>query len=491
MRIGTRRNLRLLSSSSSTGRSSSKLFSSSSFQQQHQSSDTSGVFSTDNDDSSVSDSSSDTNENLISIKEEEKEADESNGNLFEEGTHKGWQVVQEYPLLKEPFDLAKIQSMLGPNGNDLDRLNVTPLNITLPLALMLVDPDTYPSPSRARKACRKGNIWMIQHKNQETRVTGRVQDRVSPGDMIGQQVRMGDGTSLNVNYQKPPFDLPVVYEDDYFALVNKPAGIVVYANRGGGHGSRTVRAALPFCVQPPAEGTYHTLRRAQPVHRLDKPTSGLLLIAKTKPAMVELSRQFQQRIIQKTYTAICNGIPPEPQETSISAQEAHAMGVDVDPTASQEQQQWQLIDHALEDDKSAVTIWRALQYARSLKAQDHTLTLMELKPKTGRYHQLRRHLAWVCERPIVGDATYGDNRAFRERGLFLCSNRVQLEHPYYNTQQGRAIFDNLQAPPDFENVQLWLDPDTDKVMVAAEIPLPAKFSSFLQHEDERYAKLHT
>ena len=484
MRIGrrSRRLCPLVSASSSTTgrRSSTKLFSS--FQPQPQQSSLAAS-------SSIASSSTNDDDDELSLSSNDDTEDSSNQLLPQQGTHKGWQVVQEYPLLQEPFDLERLQSMFGTNTTNLERLNVTPLNITLPLALMLVDPDTYPSPSRARKACRKGNIWIQPCNNSQTKITGRVQDRVYPGDLIGQQVRMGDGTSLNVNYQKPPFDLPVVYEDDYFALVNKPAGIVVYANRGGGHGSRTIRAALPFSVQPPAEGTYHTLRRAQPVHRLDKPTSGLLLIAKTKPAMVHLSNQFQQRIIQKTYTAICNGIPPEPSETSISGQEAYQMGVDVDPTCQQEQ--WQLIDHALEEDKSAVTIWRALQYARSLKAQDHTLTLVELKPKTGRYHQLRRHMAWVCERPIVGDPTYGDHRAFRERGLFLCSNRVQLEHPYYNTKEGRVIFDKLPPQPELDGVQIWLDPDTDKVMVAAEIPLPAKFSSFLQHEDERYAKLHT
>lgn len=170
--------------------------------------------------------------------------------------------------------------------------------------------------------------------------------------------------------------------------VDKPAGVVVYAHRQGGHGVMTVRAALPFTVRPPASGTYSTLRRPQPVHRLDKPTSGLLLIAKTKPAMVHLSHQFRDRKVKKTYVAVVNGIPDEPQETSISSLEAYAMGVDVDPSSKD---QWQLIDYPL-DEKSAVTIWRSLKYAKSLKAKQNYCTLVELKPKTGRYHQLRRHM---------------------------------------------------------------------------------------------------
>lgn len=207
-------------------------------------------------------------------------------------------------------------------------------------------------------------------------------------DVLGKQVRMGEGYFPIMNHKKPPFDLPVVYEDDHFAICNKPAGVVVYAQRGGGHGLMTIRAALPFAVSPPKAGTVSTLRRPQPVHRLDKPTSGLLLVAKTKPAMVHLSSQFRDRKVKKTYVAIVNGIPPEPAESRITSEMAHSMGVDVD---LDETMSWQYIDHTL-DEKHAITIWRSLKYAKSLKASDNYVTLVELKPKTGRYHQLRRHM---------------------------------------------------------------------------------------------------
>ena len=199
---------------------------------------------------------------------------------------------------------------------------------------------------------------------------------------------MGEGFFPVMHHKKPPFDLPVVYEDDHFAICNKPAGVVVHAKRGGGHGLMTVRAALPFVIAPPKVGTVSTLRRPQPVHRLDKPTSGLLIVAKTKFAMVNLSRQFRERKVKKTYTAIVNGIPPEHMETRTTSQIAHSMGVDVDPD---ETSSWQYIDQNL-DEKHAFTIWRAVKYAKSLKAADNYLTLVELKPKTGRYHQLRRHM---------------------------------------------------------------------------------------------------
>ena len=155
-----------------------------------------------------------------------------------------------------------------------------------------------------------------------------------------------------------------------------------------------------------------------PVHRIDKATSGLLVVAKTKPAMVHLSHQFRERKVKKTCkyhwytfckcgvvvfhrancvpwkdTAIVNGIPPEPKESSITSAAAKHLGVcigtandtgDVGPM-------WQLIDKDLEG-QSAVTIWRVLGNSTLENAMNETITMVELKPKTGRFHQLRRHM---------------------------------------------------------------------------------------------------
>lgn len=283
-------------------------------------------------------------------------------------------------------------------------------------------------------------------------------------------------------------DLPLIVRFYENRAVNKPAGVVVHAQRKGGHGVMSVHAALPFAVKPSKPGTFSTLRRPQPVHRLDKPTSGLLIIAKTKPAMIHISRQFRDRKVKKTYSAIVNGIPPEPAETSISALAANQLGVDVDP--SNNETVWQIIDHPL-DEKSATTVWRALHYSKSIKANDYHVTLVELKPKTGRYHQLRRHMSWVCECPIIGDSNYdggGLAMKLRERGLFLCSNRVTLEHPYYNNladTSSESIFEKLSTE---NRKSLWLSPE-GKIMVTATIDLPEKFSTFLHHENERCLKL--
>jgi hypothetical protein len=252
------------------------------------------------------DITSDQDEDDTSSDQDEGDAtsDQDDISSLPEGVPKGFFVIQQYALAEDsPIDWTSLDLKDG----DADRLDLTPQNVSLPIALMILDPVMYRSVSRARKSCRKGSILIhrgplsIDEKtgldafDAAKCIRGRVGDRVFPGDVIGMQVRMGGGKYLGVNNKKPPFDLPVVYEDDHFALVNKPAGVVVYSHKNGGHGIMTVRAALPFALTPPKLGTYSIIRRPVSVHRLDKPTSGILCIAKTKPAMVDLSRQFRER----------------------------------------------------------------------------------------------------------------------------------------------------------------------------------------------------
>jgi 23S rRNA-/tRNA-specific pseudouridylate synthase len=173
------------------------------------------------------------------------------------------------------------------------------------------------------------------------------------------------------------------------AIVNKPAGVVVYRAEGGrgggargGHGRDTLLSALPHVLTPSnfsvdSEEGPHTvpLDRPQPVHRLDRPTSGLMVVAKTKAAAVHLAQQFEFRKARKTYCAIVNGVP---------------IACDNEMSSSD----WNMIDRDL-DGKPAITYWRQIRVVQSLHGRDGQLTLVELKPKTGRYHQLRRHLVRI------------------------------------------------------------------------------------------------
>jgi 23S rRNA-/tRNA-specific pseudouridylate synthase len=410
---------------------------------------------------------------------------------YQPGIPKGFFIVDHFSTPSDGFDMDSLAQILG--LSEIERLKLTPTNVTLPVALMLMDPETYPSLSRARKTCRKGYVLIHRGRLSDQDIfepakciRGRVGDRVFAGDVIAQQVRVGNGWYNAQYHEKPPFELPVVYEDDHFAIVNKPAGVITYAARSSGHGRMSVRAALPFCVKAPKAGTFSIISRPIACHRLDKATSGLLVVAKTKPAMVHLTRQFAERKVKKTYTAIVNGVPAEDSKTSITPRDAYNLGVDVD---SREQDSWQLIDHTL-DEKHAITVWRTLRYVKSLKARDGVLTLVELKPKTGRYHQLRRHMAWNRDCALVGDKTYDDGKpesmAFRKRGLFLCSNHVTLEHPYYNSVLGRKEWDSMDKDTKCDGM---VSQDGDgTVRVTASIALPEKFESFLSHEEARSLK---
>jgi len=250
----------------------------------------------------------------------------------------------------------------------------------------------------------------------------------------------------------------------------------------------TIRAAIPFAVTPSKAGTCSTLSFPQPVHRLDKPTSGVLILAKTKPAMVNLSRQFCDRTIKKTYTAIVNGIPPEPPKSKISTKEAFLMGVDVDPGTS-EDEGWQGIDNIL-DGKSAITVWKTMKHSNSIYANKNVLTTVILKPKTGRYHQLRKHMSLVCKCPIVGDEKYdggGSAERLRKAGLFLCSNKVTLEHPFFNDLKENHD-SMLHQLPKKERNGLWLSPE-GKIMVTATVELPDKFTSFVNEENSKFSEM--
>lgn len=99
---------------------------------------------------------------------------------------------------------------------------------------------------------------------------------------------------------EPPFHLPVVYEDDHFAIVDKPEGVVVFNHKNGGYGRHNVRSCLAWFLTPPRAGVVSVMRRPCPVHRIDRGTSGLLVCAKTKPAMVELAQAFKDRKVKKT-----------------------------------------------------------------------------------------------------------------------------------------------------------------------------------------------
>lgn len=183
-------------------------------------------------------------------------------------------------------------------------------------------------------------------------------------------------------------DLAIVWSDEHLAAVDKPAGLVT-----SGHHDRTLARALPWNL-PPSDAS-DALPYARPVHRLDARTRGLVLVARTHRALVELGRTFQERRIRKRYRALVGArIPGE--------------GVVDEPVSGRE----------------ARSRWRAVNHSRSLVTD--WVTTLDLWPETGRTHQLRVHCA-ALGAPILGDRRYGSR--LRGQGLFLAAVQLDLPHP--------------------------------------------------------------
>jgi len=185
--------------------------------------------------------------------------------------------------------------------------------------------------------------------------------------------------------------LEVVYEDEFLAVVNKPAGMAVNGNR-----FKTLQNALPFNLTP-TDGP-GALRSPLPVHRLDAVTSGLVIAAKCRMVQVALGQQFETRAVVKRYRAVVQGLLDGSGRIT-----------------------------SMVDGREAVTVFSAVLSVPSIK--NGHLTLVDLYPQTGRMHQLRRHMAEYGH-PIAGDALYGARgNVYRGKGLFLAAVEVRFTHP--------------------------------------------------------------
>jgi len=231
-----------------------------------------------------------------------------------------------------------------------------------------------------KKAIEKGLVKV----NGDVAFTGRY---VSGGELI--QLHKKEDTDLGPVVK---VQLEVLHEDEHLALINKPAGIVVSGNK-----KRTLVNALPYNLKESSQP--NALPRPQPAHRLDFPTSGVILIGKTANTLTSLNELFSKRGVEKTYQAITQGTMTEKEGT---------------------------IESTIKN-KKAITHYKVLKELPSPK-WDH-LNLVELKPVTGRRHQLRIHMSELGN-PIFGDKTYGiEGKIMQGKGLYLHSMKVAFTHP--------------------------------------------------------------
>lgn len=252
------------------------------------------------------------------------------------------------------------------------------------------------------------------------------------GQAVKAGVKLKGGEQISVEVPPPPEDrrveaepipLNVVYEDGDLAVIDKPAGLVVHP--GAGNESGTLVNAILARWPQIATMNYAPKRRGI-VHRLDKDTSGLILVAKTAAALHRLAAQFQQRTVEKTYIALLERTP----KTSTGRIE---LPIGRDPANRRKRA-------VLREGRPAVSEFTVVERFADGKALVHVRLL------TGRTHQIRVHMAYLgC--PLVGDALYGFRRQTLH-GQFLHAWRLCFDQP----RTGERLCFESPLPPRLQTV---------------------------------------
>lgn len=262
------------------------------------------------------------------------------------------------------------------NGDNVRKRHIVPPD-TEPIRLSDYAKEIFPeitSGKGIKKAIKRGEI-RLDGKQVNTG------DWISPGQLI----------TWHFSKQKVPkafpMDLRIIYQDNHIALVNKPPNIVVSGNQ-----YRTIQNALIHNL--PVLKRQDSLPWPRPAHRLDHPTSGILLVVRSYPAQSEINHFFSNKMILKHYQALVKG----------------------------KLDTYGQIDFPIEE-KQAITRYRVNRYFRSSNT-----TLVDLYPQTGRTHQLRIHMAHLGY-PILGDSIYGGEADDKGKNLSLHAKALKFTHP--------------------------------------------------------------
>ncbi len=257
------------------------------------------------------------------------------------------------------------------------------------------------SRSRIQRLIRDGNIKVKGHDNTPPHF------RIQSGDSIDIQIPAPRPLTI-----KPvPVPLTIIYEDRHLLVVEKPAGLVVHP--GAGMEDYTlVHGLLWHCKDLSGIGGY---LRPGIVHRLDKDTSGLLVVAKDDKTHLGLAEQFKQRTIKKTYLALVLGHLPDKTGRLDAAIGRHPVNRKKMSIRSR-------------NGKAALTEWQVLEELRGA-------SLLSVKIHTGRTHQIRVHMSSIGH-PVLGDSLYGGPTEFRLDHTvisiprqMLHANTLQFIHP--------------------------------------------------------------
>ena len=246
--------------------------------------------------------------------------------------------------------------------------------------------------------------------------------KVCCGDVV--EIEFADKEKKIMPVEMP---LDIVYEDDDIIVINKQPGVVVHP--AGRHNHDTLVNGLLF----------HWNNKCFPflVHRLDKDTSGVIVIAKNEPAKEFLSRQFQGRAVKKKYLTVTNGVIKENEgtiEAPLGRSPETPKKIVVGPASR----------------KAAKTFFRVIKRYKNA-------TYLEVKPYTGRTHQIRVHLAFIGHF-VLGDAEYGKQSVLASRQM-LHASEIKFIHP---SKKEPVIFSAV-LPEDFKNVLKKLENEKNSV----------------------------
>ena len=281
---------------------------------------------------------------------------------------------------------------------------------------------------RHLKGVPKTHVYRIIRSGEVRVNKGRASadTRIESGDVVRlPPVRISDKVAEKAARPAPGREFPLLLEDDALMAIDKPAGVAVHGGSG-----------VSF-------GIIEQLRQARPqakllelVHRLDRETSGILLVAKKRSALKHLQDQFRERETGKTYLALVQGNWPEKLKVIDSSLHKYLL-----PDGERR------VKVTSNDDPDGMRSITLVKVAQRLEG----CTLLEVTIKTGRTHQIRVHLASQGH-PIAGDDKYGDfewNKALNKQGLkrmFLHAWRLQFTHP----TSGKRIELKSNLPPELQ-----------------------------------------
>lgn len=241
-------------------------------------------------------------------------------------------------------------------------------------------------------------------KNGKILVNGK-QEKPSYKTSIGETLTIEEEKAEEIDLKPQEMPLDVIYEDDDMLVINKEKGIVVHPGNGNPDG--TLANAVMARCKGGLSGIGGKIRPGI-VHRIDKDTSGLVIIAKNDKAHINLSNQIQKRKVKKTYIALVRGVIKENEATinmpiGRSTKDRKKMAVS-------------------KNGKEAITNFKVLKRFTGY-------TLLEVNIETGRTHQIRVHLAEIGF-PIVGDMVYSNGKnPFNVEGQMLHAAKLELKHP--------------------------------------------------------------